>query len=123
MLRTAFRLLCCCIPAVAEGLPVVARPQRQQPQASMAQGRWARQDSNLGPRDYESPALTAELRARAFNLSCIQRLTMASSHRGKTARGERSRAVRNTRQLACALDYTYPHTNRALYSIPLRSPL
>ena len=27
---------------------------------------WARQDSNLGPRDYESPALTAELQAR-FN--------------------------------------------------------
>ena len=26
--------------------------------------RWARQDSNLGPRDYESPALTAELQAR-----------------------------------------------------------
>ena len=26
--------------------------------------KWARQDSNLGPRDYESPALTAELRAR-----------------------------------------------------------
>ncbi len=26
---------------------------------------WARQDSNLGPRDYESPALTAELQARA----------------------------------------------------------
>ena len=25
---------------------------------------WARQDSNLRPRDYESPALTAELRAR-----------------------------------------------------------
>jgi hypothetical protein len=25
---------------------------------------WARQDSNLGPRDYESPALTAELQAR-----------------------------------------------------------
>ncbi len=25
--------------------------------------RWARQDSNLGPRDYESPALTAELQA------------------------------------------------------------
>ncbi len=24
---------------------------------------WARQDSNLGPRDYESPALTAELQA------------------------------------------------------------
>jgi hypothetical protein len=27
---------------------------------------WARQDSNLGPRDYESPALTAELQAH-FN--------------------------------------------------------
>jgi hypothetical protein len=26
---------------------------------------WARKDSNLGPRDYESPALTAELRARS----------------------------------------------------------
>ena len=26
-------------------------------------GSWARQDSNLGPRDYESPALTAELQA------------------------------------------------------------
>ena len=25
---------------------------------------WAHQDSNLGPRDYESPALTAELWAR-----------------------------------------------------------
>jgi hypothetical protein len=27
---------------------------------------WARQDSNLGPTDYESAALTAELRARTF---------------------------------------------------------
>src|SRR5437773_1916490 len=27
--------------------------------------KWARQDSNLGPRDYESPALTAELQARS----------------------------------------------------------
>src|ERR1700730_18844709 len=27
---------------------------------------WARQDSNLGPRDYESPALTAELQARTI---------------------------------------------------------
>jgi hypothetical protein len=26
-------------------------------------GKWARQDSNLGPTDYESAALTAELRA------------------------------------------------------------
>lgn len=28
------------------------------------EGWWARRDSNPGPRDYESPALTAELRAR-----------------------------------------------------------
>src|SRR5215471_12761681 len=27
---------------------------------------WARQDSNLGPTDYESAALTAELRARTY---------------------------------------------------------
>jgi hypothetical protein len=32
--------------------------------APKAFGAWARQDSNLGPRDYESPALTAELQAR-----------------------------------------------------------
>ena len=32
---------------------------------------WARQDSNLGPRDYESPALTAELQARAITYSTI----------------------------------------------------
>ena len=32
---------------------------------------WARQDSNLGPRDYESPALTAELQARAIAHSTI----------------------------------------------------
>jgi hypothetical protein len=32
---------------------------------------WARQDSNLGPRDYESPALTAELQAQTSpNKSC-----------------------------------------------------
>ena len=29
-------------------------------------GRWALQDLNLGPMDYESTALTAELRARPF---------------------------------------------------------
>ena len=27
---------------------------------------WARKDLNLGPMDYESTALTAELRARSF---------------------------------------------------------
>ena len=31
---------------------------------SKIETKWARQDSNLGPRDYESPALTAELQAR-----------------------------------------------------------
>ena len=31
------------------------------------EGWWARRDSNPGPRDYESPALTAELRARLGN--------------------------------------------------------
>src|SRR4051794_33086229 len=32
---------------------------------------WALTDSNRGPRDYESPALTAELRARPLsNLAC-----------------------------------------------------
>jgi hypothetical protein len=29
--------------------------------------KWARQDSNLGPRDYESPALTAELQAHVVH--------------------------------------------------------
>ncbi|MEY2540855.1 MAG: hypothetical protein QOI22_457 [Verrucomicrobiota bacterium] len=29
---------------------------------------WARQDSNLGPRDYESPALTAELQAHVLRI-------------------------------------------------------
>jgi hypothetical protein len=34
----------------------------------VGQKKWARQDSNLGPRDYESPALTAELQARIFQV-------------------------------------------------------
>jgi hypothetical protein len=41
------------------GLPAVAGRNRL-----LSEG-WARQDSNLGPRDYESPALTAELQAPA----------------------------------------------------------
>jgi hypothetical protein len=32
---------------------------------------WARQDSNLGPMDYESTALTTELRAR-FSIKLTQ---------------------------------------------------
>lgn len=35
--------------------------------AQTAWGKWAHQDSNLGPRDYESPALTAELWARTID--------------------------------------------------------
>ena len=36
---------------------------------------WARQDSNLGPRDYESPALTAELQAHViFNYNIANRM-------------------------------------------------
>jgi hypothetical protein len=39
-------------------------PIRTKPSPCFAQNEsWARQDSNLGPRDYESPALTAELQA------------------------------------------------------------
>ena len=37
---------------------VVTRPRE-----TLLLNNWARQDSNLGPRDYESPALTAELQA------------------------------------------------------------
>ena len=37
--------------------------RRNRPRDMIAFISWARQDSNLGPRDYESPALTAELQA------------------------------------------------------------
>jgi hypothetical protein len=46
---------------------------------------WARKDLNLGPRDYESPALTAELRARILPhvkhsiLTATERSTAAAS--------------------------------------------
>jgi hypothetical protein len=52
---------------------------------------WARQDSNLGPRDYESPALTAELQALNPNyeqliIFCIQiRLDLCRSFAVKHA--------------------------------------
>src|SRR5436190_9903379 len=52
---------------------------------------WARQDSNLGPRDYESPALTAELQARIImevntaNRSCPSPKTF----RGCSSRDEK----------------------------------
>ncbi len=46
--------------------PVRLRPLRRDSlrfAAALQAKAWARQDSNLGPRDYESPALTAELQA------------------------------------------------------------
>jgi hypothetical protein len=45
--------------------------------------RWARQGSNLRPRDYESPALTAELRALlcSRSVSLVLTLDLPSSHR------------------------------------------
>src|SRR5712691_7533725 len=47
------------------GLPTVARLRLVDHRpASAGEGWWARQDSNLGPTDYEPAALTAELRAR-----------------------------------------------------------
>ena len=45
----------------------IGRESNQQPGDAKAHMRkiwWARQESNLQPRDYESPALTIELRAR-----------------------------------------------------------
>jgi hypothetical protein len=39
-------------------------PDRKKLELFPENGWWARQDSNLGPMDYESTALTAELRAR-----------------------------------------------------------
>src|SRR5512146_3187701 len=40
-----------------------AGADRQAPAAFVSYGRWALQDLNLGPTDYESAALTTELRA------------------------------------------------------------
>ena len=39
---------------------------------------WARQDSNLGPMDYESTALTAELRALFGFIGILQQLRFTS---------------------------------------------
>ena len=49
-------------PLIARCGAVVARPHPE------TRGWWARQDSNLGPTDYEPAALTAELRARNARL-------------------------------------------------------
>src|SRR5215467_6809200 len=42
---------------------------------------WARQDSNLGPTDYEPAALTAELRARYLRPSFKERLELPAPRR------------------------------------------
>jgi hypothetical protein len=42
---------------------------------------WARQDSNLGPRDYESPALTAELQALFHRQTSRAKKSLASLSR------------------------------------------
>ena len=72
--KNLFMMLAC--QAVVFG--ALARKQKNQPAstslrrgslrdvAALQSGGWARQDSNLGPRDYESPALTAELQARVI---------------------------------------------------------
>ena len=49
-------------------------------------GWWARQDLNLGPTDYESAALTAELRARLSEISYIERAQPRSTPLGKIVR-------------------------------------
>jgi hypothetical protein len=41
---------------------------------------WARQDSNLEPRDYESPALTVVLQAHACEICCGWKLLLRFHH-------------------------------------------
>ena len=50
-------------------------------------GGWARQDSNLGPRDYESPALTAELQAHITYGCFLRSMFKSAQNHGK--RGKR----------------------------------
>jgi hypothetical protein len=67
---------------------------------------WARQDSNLGPRDYESPALTAELQAR-LSLPKLDRRCVPNSAvirrncrvGGDLGEGHQAIAAANLRQL------------------------
>ena len=52
------------VPRLIPGIPLL---RELSPQSSW----WARQDLNLGPMDYESTALTAELRAPTSESSTI----------------------------------------------------
>ncbi len=54
------------INARTTGPPTLLRRDSFRFVAALQAKAWARQDSNLGPRDYESPALTAELQARGI---------------------------------------------------------
>ncbi len=56
--------------------------------------RWARQDSNLGPTDYESAALPAELRApRVYNILQDNNLMDKSRLLLRSRSGENSEAA------------------------------
>jgi hypothetical protein len=59
---------------------------------------WARQDSNLGPTDYESAALTAELRARGF-VSVAERPSQADLRVSRVIGGQ-ARYISETRSEA-----------------------
>ena len=73
----------CRIEVGRGGAPFWSHPRHSQldarPQLNLEGGHlegfagWARQDSNLGPTDYESAALTAELRAPAASLAPLDR--------------------------------------------------
>ena len=55
-----------CGPAGFELYPLMGRANKNE----NGNGVWARQDSNLRPSDYESPALTAAPRARYKSVKC-----------------------------------------------------
>ena len=59
---------------------------------------WARQDSNLEPRDYESPALTIELQAREGATRCVAAMHGSGSMRHAPS-GWRCHAGRDVRGL------------------------
>jgi hypothetical protein len=58
------------------------------PRQTLLLNNWARQDSNLGPRDYESPALTAELQAPRDGpkIKAFRPVTNPESIRGSSSR-------------------------------------
>ena len=72
-------------------------------------GWWARQDSNLRPRDYESPALTAELRARdKLNVCCKY---MYDTSRDRTSNADASLSGCGTRSPVLITWTRFPETS------------